>query len=80
MVDATLFISIMIIALVEMLKMAIPNIQGWVTIIIAFCVGIAVALLAPVIGVGAISIAQGLLAALGAIGITATAKKAGSGN
>lgn len=79
MVETTLFISVVIIALVQMLKQAIPGIQGWVTILIAFAVGIVVALLATALGLVPISIAQGILAALGAIGITATASKAGGG-
>lgn len=74
------FLSVVIIALTQLVKMALPEqVRGWITIIIAFVVGILVALFAPVLGVEATSVAEGIVAALAAIGITATASKAGGG-
>jgi hypothetical protein len=78
--DAVLFLSVVIIAITQMVKMALPEqVHGWITIIIAFVVGVLVALFAPVIGVADTTIAQGIVAALGAIGITSAFSKAGGG-
>jgi hypothetical protein len=75
-----LFLSVVIIAITQMIKMALPErVYGWITIIIAFVVGILVALFAPVIGVADTTIAEGIVAALGAIGITTAFAKAGGG-
>lgn len=79
MVEAIVFIPLIIIAITQMIKMAFPQINGFVTIIIAFTVGIVVALVDKEIGVADVTIAQGIVLALGAIGITAVAAKAGGG-
>lgn len=79
MVEATLFIPLIIIAVTQMLKMAFPQITGFLTVGIAFVVGIVVALVDKDIGVVDVTIAQGLVSALGAIGITTLAAKAGGG-
>lgn len=79
MVEATLFIPLIIIAITQMIKMAFPQITGFLTIIVAFAVGILVALIDTSIGVVDVTIAQGLVYALGAIGVTAVAAKAGGG-
>lgn len=78
-IEATLFISVVIIAITQMVKMALPKISGFVTILVAFAVGIIVALVDGAIGLEDISIAGGIMAALGAIGITTAASKAGGG-
>lgn len=79
MVDAIVFIPLIIIAITQMVKMVFPQITGFLTILVAFAVGIVVALVDRSIGVTDITIAQGLVYALGAIGITAVAAKAGGG-
>lgn len=79
MVEATLFIPLIIIAITQMVKMALPQVTGFVTILVAFGVGIVVALVDRSIGVVDVTIAQGLVYALGAVGITAIAAKAGGG-
>lgn len=79
MVEATLFIPLVIIAITQMVKMGFPQINGFLTIVVAFVVGIVVALIDESIGVSDITIAQGLVYALGAIGITVAASKAGGG-
>lgn len=79
MVEASIFIPLVIIAITQMLKMAFPTITGFVTIIVAFAVGTVVALVDGAIGIEDISIAQGLVSALGAVGITVLASKAGGG-
>jgi hypothetical protein len=79
LVSASLFVPLIIVAITQMLKMALPQITHWVTILVAVGVGILVALVDGAIGVTDITIAQGLVFALEAIGITAIASKAGGG-
>lgn len=79
MVEAAIFIPLIIIAVTQLVKQAIPTIEGWVTVIVAFAVGVLVALVDTTIGVTDITIAQGLVASLGAIGISTLAGKAGGG-
>lgn len=79
MVEATIFIPLIIIAVTQMIKMALPAVTGFVTILVAFAVGLVVALVDTAIGVTDVTIAGGLVAALGAVGVTALASKAGGG-
>lgn len=79
MVEATLFIPLLIIAVTQMIKMAFPQVTGFLTILVAFVVGIVVALVDRSIGVVDVTVAQGLVYALGAIGVTTLAAKAGGG-
>lgn len=79
MVEATIFIPLIIIAVTQMIKMALPQINGFVTVLVALCVGVIVALIDTSIGVTDVSIAEGIVAALGAVGISALASKAGGG-
>lgn len=78
--EAVLFLSVVVVALTQLVKMALPEaVHGWITVIIAFVVGIVVALVDTLIGVADISIAEGLVASLGAIGISTAFSKAGGG-
>ena len=78
--DAVFFLSVVILAITQLVKMTLPEqIHGWITIIIAFVVGVIVAILAPIIGVAEMSIADGIVGALGAVGISVAASKAGGG-
>lgn len=79
MVEATLFIPLLIVAVTQMVKMALPQITGFVTILVAFVVGVFVALVDTSIGVVDVTVAQGLVLALGAVGISTLASKAGGG-
>lgn len=79
MVDAAIFIPLVIVAVTQMVKMAFPQITGFLTIVVAFAVGVVVALIDRSIGVTDITVAQGLVDALGAIGIATLASKAGGG-
>lgn len=79
MVEAIVFIPLIIIAVTQMVKMAFPQVTGFLTILIAFVVGVVVALVDTHIGVADVTIAQGLVLALGAVGITTIAAKAGGG-
>lgn len=80
MVSAEVFIPIIILALTQMIKMAAPKVTGWVTIAVAFAVGIVVALIDGFIGITDISIAAGIVYALTAIGISVAVGKAGGGS
>lgn len=80
MVEAGLFVSLIIVAITQMIKMAAPAVVGWVTIAVAFVVAILIALVDNLIGVTDISIAEGIVYALGAVGISAVAGKAGGGS
>lgn len=79
MVDAILLIPLLIIAVTQLIKMALPQIVGFVTVIIALVVGVLVAVVDQYIGVTDISIGYGLVLALSAVGITTVAGKAGGG-
>ena len=78
--SAELFIPLVIIAITQMIKMAATAVQGWVTIGVAFVVAIVVALIDGLIGVTDISVAQGVVYALEAVGVTVVAAKAGGGS
>lgn len=77
--DSMFFISVVILAITQLIKMALPNVHGWLTIIVAVGVGVMVALFFEPLGLGETSLAEGIVGALGAIGISATAKKSASG-
>lgn len=77
MVEATLFISLVIVAATQLIKMAAPTVVSWLTIIVALVIGVAIALIDTYIGVTDISVAQGIVAAFGAIGLSTLANKAG---
>jgi len=80
LVQASFFIPLLIVAVVEMVKMAFKQVNGWLTIVVAFVVGILVALVDTHIGVQDITVAQGIVYALGAIGISTVFAKAGGGS
>lgn len=75
-VEATLFIPLIIVALTQLVKMVFPQISGFLTILVAFIVGIVVALVDTSIGVKDVTVAQGLVLALTAIGLSVVASKA----
>lgn len=78
MVDSVVFIGAIIIAITEAIKFIWPKVVGGaITIIVAVAVGIIVALLDTHIGVQDITVAQGVLIALAAVGVHTTASKIG---
>lgn len=79
MIDSVLFIGTVIIAITEVIKYLAPNVRGAITIGVAALVGIVVSLIDVYVGIGDISIAQGLMTGLGAAGVTAVAAKVNSG-
>lgn len=77
-VQASLFVPLLIIAATQIIKMVLPTVQGWVTIIVALLLGVLVATLDTHIGVTDISIAQGIVFGLEAVGISVAFSKASS--
>lgn len=79
LVQASLFIPLLIVAVTQLVKMALPTVTGWFTVVVAFVVGVVVALVDTHVGVQDITVAQGIVYALGAIGISTAFSKAGGG-
>lgn len=79
LVQATLFIPLLIVAVTQIIKMFVPKVNGAITIIVALALGVLVSLVDTHIGVADITVAQGLVLALGAVGVTVLASKAGGG-
>lgn len=77
MVEGALFIGAVIAGVTQFLKLLVPQINGAWVIATAVVVGILVAVLDSEIGIVDITIAQGVLVALGAAGVVGTAEKIG---
>lgn len=77
MIEGTVFIGAVIIAATQFIKNIVPQVNGSVTIAVAVAVGILVALLDTHIGVVDITVAQGILIALGATGVHTTVRQIG---
>lgn len=77
MVESTLFIGAVIIACTQVVKLVAPKVNGAVTIAVAVAIGVLVALLDKEIGVADITVAQGVLVALAAVGVHSTARQIG---
>lgn len=73
--DAIIFIPLMILAVTQIIKMLSPKITGLLTIVVAILVGIVVAVVDTQIGVMDITIANGIVLALGAVGISTVADR-----
>lgn len=79
LVQATLFIPLLIVAVTQIIKMFVPAVNGAVTILVALALGVLVSLLDTHIGVADVTVAQGIVLGLGAVGVTVLASKAGGG-
>lgn len=75
--EATLLIGALIAGATEAVKQFLPGVHGKITIIVAVLMGVLVALLDTHIGVADISVATGVITALGAVGVVTTASKVG---
>lgn len=75
MVEASIFIGAVIIAITQVIKYLSPAVKGLVTIGVAVVVGVVVALIDTQVGIKDVSIAQGILTALAAIGVHSTVNK-----
>jgi hypothetical protein len=71
-VQGAIFIGAAIIAITQMIKYIAPKVNGAVTIFVAVCVGIIVAAIDTNIGVSNLTIAQGIMTALAAVGVHTT--------
>lgn len=79
MVDSVLFIGAIIIAVTQTAKLLFPKVvSGALTVIVAVVTGVAVALLDTHIGVADVTVAQGILIALAAVGVHTTAGTVGN--
>lgn len=78
MVESTLFIGAVIVALTQVVKYLVPQINGAVTIAIAALVGVVVGLVDGLIGVTDVTVAQGLMIALASVGTITAAQSVGS--
>lgn len=75
MVEATIFIAA-IIGAVRGLKLALPEkVNGLVTVLVAVGLGVVVALLDTELGVTDVTVAEGVILALAASGVTNVAEK-----
>jgi hypothetical protein len=79
LVQAAIFIPLLIVAVTQIIKMFVPAVNGAVTIVVALALGVVVALLDTHIGVADVNVAQGIVLGLGAVGVTVLASKAGGG-
>lgn len=83
MIEGTIFIGAIIIAVTQFFKLVsasstkLVTISGWLTIPVAILTGILVALLDTHIGVVDITVAQGIIIALGAVGVHTTVSQIG---
>lgn len=73
MTNDTIFIGAMIIAIVSGVKTIFPQVTGAITILVAIAIGALAAIFAPVLGLDPMSVSQGILAGLGAVGVHTTA-------
>lgn len=71
--DGIIFIGAAIIAVTEIIKRLVPQVNGAVTIVTAGLVGIVVALLDVHIGIVDMTVAEGLMAGLSASGAVTVA-------
>lgn len=78
--EAVIFIGLLIVAFTQIIKMFVPAVNGGVTVVVALIVGVVVGLLDQFLGVTDVSVAQGVVGALEAIGLAALAGKAGGGS
>lgn len=79
MIDSYVFIGSVIIAVTQAIKYVAPKVSGVITMIVAVLVGIVVALLATHIGIAPISVAQGIMTALAAVGVHTVASNVNTG-
>lgn len=67
--EATIFIGSIIAGITQVIKLLSPKVQGIVTVVVAVLAGIVVAVLDTQIGIADVTIAEGIVTALGTIGV-----------
>lgn len=75
--ESALFIGAVVTAVTELIKRVVPQVGGWVTIVVAPLVGVLVALVDTYIGVANISIAEGAMIGLASSGVVTVASRIG---
>lgn len=78
MVEGSVFIVAVIVALTEVIKRFVPQVSGAVTIGVSALVGLVVALVDVYIGVADLTIAEGIMAGLSASGTVSVARAVSS--
>ena len=78
MVEGTLFIGLVIVAVTEVIKRLVPQVSGVLTILVSVAVGIVVALVDTAIGVVDMTVAEGIMAGLAASGTVSVARAVSS--
>lgn len=76
--DSAIFIGAAIIAATQAVKTVFPQVSGAVTILVAAVLGGLVGAVDIHIGLANITVAQGILTGLAAVGVHTTAKQIGS--
>jgi hypothetical protein len=69
MIDSVVFITALIAACTEGVKILVPQISGVLTIVVAAVIGGLVGVCDTSIGIANISVAQGILTGLAAVGV-----------
>jgi hypothetical protein len=69
MIDSAVFIGAIIIAITQAFRLLSAKVNGIITMLVAVLTGIVVALVSGPIGLTHISVSQGILIALGSIGV-----------
>lgn len=77
MQDGAVFIGAIIIALTQAIKYVAPKVNGAVTILVAVLVGALVGVIDQEIGVTDVTVAQGVMVGLAAVGVVTTASRIG---
>lgn len=77
LIDATIFIGAIIAGVTQFIKGLHPKVSGSVTILVAVVVGIIVALIDKQVGVADVTVAQGIMIALGTSGVVSTVQNVG---
>lgn len=77
MVEAAVFLGAVIIAATQFVKFLAPNVNGAWTVLVAAGLGLLLALVDKEIGVTDITVAQGILLGLAAVGVHSTARQIG---
>ena len=75
--EAIVVIGLLVIAITQSIKNLVPQIKGLLTVVIAIVVGVVIAVLDTSIGVLDITIVEGIVAGLQAVGVTTVAGKIG---
>lgn len=77
MIDSVVFIGAIIIAATQFVKFLVPNVNGAVTIAVAAILGAVVGGIDVHIGIADISVAQGIMTGLAAVGVHSVATRIG---